>query len=184
MVRRNVYLVDPLPNIAPSVKKVLEGVSNKALQVTYIAKPDSLQELMRKLKADIMLGFAVGIVMPVNDTGNHPVLTDYRNTFSQPKARVFDVLAHIQAECKKIKPAAEVPIVMPFLFAFKIEKVQADLVGNSKITSCLACLVSHINGTDKTYARGTITQAFHRHFLKPEDQNYMMKDYIPAFIDQ
>lgn len=180
--QRNIYLVDPLPNIAKSVRAVLEGVSDSQLQVRYIAVPEGYDVLLRKLRTDLKLGYAVGLVAPVNETGKHPVLDSFRQQSEQPKARIFDMLTAIRQHCQQVKADVQLPVVMPFLFEFRIPAVEKAVMEQEGLQQVLACLVNHINGVDKTYRRQEIMAAFRRHLHQPEQENYMMKDYIPAFI--
>ncbi|MGB5976928.1 MAG: hypothetical protein WBG62_05925 [Cyclobacteriaceae bacterium] len=182
MITRKIIVVDPLPNVAGSVKKTLEGISDNQLLINYSGKADSLSDLMHSLRSVVREGGHAGLVIPVNNTANHPVLDNYREQSGKPDANVYDLLTFVLTDMKKAYPGMIIPVVIPFLFEFKIEKVWAELESRPELTYTLACLVKHINGVDKTFSRKDIQAAFYRHFLKPEKQNYMMKDYIPAYI--
>lgn len=173
-MQRDIYIIDPLPNVANGVKRVLEGISNDDLQVQYKGQITSYQELQLKLAK--FNNQKIGLVLPVNDLRERPLLNSYREL--NPGANVFDLLADIQKQVANQWSGTKLPVVMPFLFEVKVDLIRTELQRRPNINNTLACLVKYITGVDKTFSRDQIHNAFRQWFLYPEQENYMMIDYL------
>jgi len=174
MMQRDIYIIDPLPNVANGVKRVLEGISNNDLQIQYKGQITSYKDLYSKLAK--VNNQKIGLVLPVNDLKERPLLNSYREL--NPEATVFDLLAAIQQQVSNQWPGIALPVVMPFLFEAKVDIIRSELRKRPNIKNTLACLVKYITGIDKTFNRNQIQNAFRQWFLLPEQDNYMMVDYL------
>ena len=181
-MERFVTVVDPLPRLSVGVKTTLESIDYPDFTIRFSGKAESLKSLLSSLRADLLMGKNVGLILPYNTTDDVPVLTSYRQESGNTRLTTFDLLEHILLETRSMKADSRVPVVFPFLFLEKPATILQELNGRPGITRTLACLTKHIIGIDPTYSQNQIKKAFGRHLAQPEQDNYLMMDFIPKFF--
>lgn len=67
MKTRNMFVIDPLPNIAGRVKTKMESLSNAHFSVKYVGNPKTLDEIISNLIQRVKAGEDVGMVLPLNN---------------------------------------------------------------------------------------------------------------------
>ena len=180
-VIEKLIIVDPLPAIKETIKNTFSEI-NSSFNINLkllIAKGDKGYEPFKEKLLASINGDNIGLLFPYNKTGEHLILDSFKKLPGKENADSLDMLQDLHHAVTDKDTNITMPIVIPFLgnpdFVF-------DKLNAMKITGSLACLVPHISGRDDTFTRDEIFLAFSRHLTQPENENYLIRDYIPKFV--
>jgi len=179
-MERNIYLIDPLPRIADSVKKAIESASSEDLKIKYVAKPESIESLLASIELSLKKGLDLAFVMPVNELKGRPVYDSFCAMRNCENESVFDLLGYILSEIKESHPNTVIPVIMPYLFEFKGDNLRLEIKKREDLTHVLCSAAGHINGTIKKYKFKTVAKAFRKHLRTPEKDNFILDDFVEA----
>jgi hypothetical protein len=178
MKTRNLFLVDPLPNIALLVRKSLTSMNDKNFTIVIQEPPRSIEGLMAAIQAKLGNNEDVGLLAPFNEAINADLLTQFKSV-SKNTVNSSDLLDSILEQFYKVNPRYQLPVIIPFLSIYSPEKIQSLLSEKKHIKFSVACMSKHIIGAlDDNLDKASVNKVFYRHFNTPIKGVNLMKDLV------
>lgn len=177
MKKRHLFLVDPLPNIAPLIRKSLTGLNDDKLNVIIQRQTESVEALLDEINSMVSSNQDIALLAPYNDSPNASFLKQYKT--ADNNANSADLLDYILGEFYAKNPHYRLPVIIPFVSIFSPERINSMLDGKRNIKYALACMSKHIIGSlDGNLDKSKVDAVFYRHLNMPIQGINFMKDVV------
>jgi hypothetical protein len=178
MKNRVLYIIDPLPNIAPLVRQNMLSLNDNKLSVEIFNELSSVDAAIKELNRRVKNGEDVALLAPFNETSNAMLLNQYKLE-NKNTVNSADLLDHILEKFYQINPHYKLPVIVPFVSIYKPEKIKTLLSTGKSMKYIVACMTKHILGVlDGTLNKDDVNKIFHRHFVQPILGVNLMKELV------
>lgn len=178
MQTRQLFFIDPLPNIAPLVRKSLTNLNDDKFKLIFEQPSSSIDVLLAQMIAATINHQDIALLAPFNETSNASLLAQYQRS-TQHSVNSIDLLDEVLKQFYQVNESYRLPVIIPFPSIYSPEKIQTLLHQKQHINFSVACMSKHIIGAlDNNLDKSRVDSIFYRHLNHPISGVNLMKDLV------